>query len=345
MSRLTISLLVLLAGGFAAAQPTGHPVPPSPLWLTYEGAQGPGAGKHIVLIAADQEYRSEQSLPMLARILAKRHGFHCTVLFLVNEKGESDPTLPIRWQKEGKGIVHEIPGLEYLKTADLMILFSRLVTLSEARIAHVINYLESGKPIMGIRTANHGFLESFPYSKNGRSVRLGDDIFGGAFRSHHGNWHQDSTRGLVVAENKEHPVMTGVKDVWGPSDVYQCWGKGKTLDKSCTSLLLGQPLVGRKPGDAANEKKAALPIAWTKTWTGNAKKTARVFHVTMGSARDYQSEGLRRLTLNAVLWCLGMEEAIRPDLSCDYVGPYEPLESGFNYKKLGVKPRKPATYR
>lgn len=345
MLRPCVLLLVVCSAATAVAQPTGHPVPSGPLWLTYEGSDGLGAGKHIVLIAADQEYRSEQALPMLAGILSKRHGFHCTVLFLVNDKKESDPTLPIRWQKEGKGIVHEIPGLEHLKTADLMILFSRLVTLSDAGIAHIIDYFESGRPIIGIRTANHGFLENFPYSKNGRRVRLGDDIFGGAFRSHHGNWHQDSTRGVIVEENKGHPVLMGVDDVWGPSDVYQCWGKGKTLGEDCAPLLLGQPLVGRQPKDAVNKKKAALPIAWTKTWSGTTNRPARVFHVTMGSARDYQSEGLRRLTVNAVFWCLGMEKLIRPDLDCDYVGPYEPLESGFNYKKLGVKPRKPETYR
>ena len=112
MLRPCVLLLVVCSVATAVAQPTGHPVPSGPLWLTYEGSDGLGAGKHIVLIAADQEYRSEQALPMLAGILSKRHGFHCTVLFLVNDKKESDPTLPIRWQKEGKGIVHEIPGLE-----------------------------------------------------------------------------------------------------------------------------------------------------------------------------------------------------------------------------------------
>lgn len=331
-------LAILVTAAAAAAQE--HPVPAGPNWLTYEGGEGPGAGKHVVLIAADQEYRSEQSMPMLARLLSRRHGFHCTVLFLVNEDGLCDPTLPIRWQKEGKGIVHRIPGLEHLKTADLMILFSRLVTLSDEQIGHVIDYLDSGKPIIAIRTANHGFLENFPYRKGNRRVRFGDDVLGGAFRSHHGNWHADSTRGIIVEENAGHPVLTGVKDVWGPSDVYQCWDKGKALGSDCTALLLGQPLVGRKPDDASNTKKAALPVAWTKTWTGNKGKTARVFHLTMGSARDFQNEGLRRLTLNAALWCVGREKTITADLNCDVVGRYEPRPSGFRYHELGVRPRK-----
>ena len=195
---LAIVLFTTINPAAASAQTT-RPDQGESSWLTYPGGEGPGAGKRIVLIAADQEYRSEQSLPMLARLLSRRHGFHCRVLFLVNEKGESDPTLPIRWQKEGKGIVHRIPGLHHLASADLVILLSRLITLSDDQIAHVIDYLESGKPIIAIRTANHGFLENFPYVKDGKKVRFGDDVLGGAFRSHHGNWHADSTRGIVIA--------------------------------------------------------------------------------------------------------------------------------------------------
>lgn len=50
---------------------------PSPMWLTYPGGDGPGQGKKIVLIAAEQEYRSEQSMPMLAKILSQHHGLRC----------------------------------------------------------------------------------------------------------------------------------------------------------------------------------------------------------------------------------------------------------------------------
>ena len=75
--------LLLLVGTPVLA----HPVPESPQWLVYPGGDGPGKGRHVVFIAADQEYRSEQSMPMLARILSRHHGFDCTVLFGVNAKG------------------------------------------------------------------------------------------------------------------------------------------------------------------------------------------------------------------------------------------------------------------
>ena len=62
------------------------------LWLEFKGTDGPGAGKHIVLVSGDEEYRSEEALPMMAKILSTHHGFDCTVLFAIDpETGEIDP--------------------------------------------------------------------------------------------------------------------------------------------------------------------------------------------------------------------------------------------------------------
>lgn len=336
---LRAPLLPLLLAACAAP---AHPVPDDPRWLTYPGGDGPGRGKHVVLVAAEQEYRSEQSMPMLAKILAARHGFHCTVLF-AQKNGLVDPTQKIRW--EDKTVVHDIPGLEHLEHADLLILFSRLITLPDEQIRHVIDYLDSGKPILAIRTANHGFLDNFPYTIGGKPVRFGEDVLGGTFRNHHGNWHADSTRGILVAEQRLHPILRGVDDIWGPSDVYRTYPENGSLPADCTALVLGQPLLGRQHDDPPNPEKIALPVAWTKTWTTSTGKRARVFHVTMGSARDFQSSGLRRLTINAAYWCLGMEAQITADRSVDLVGPYEPLDTGFDYEKLGVVPKPPSAYR
>jgi type 1 glutamine amidotransferase len=320
-----------------------HPVPASPLWLTYHGVTGPGRGKHIVFVSAEQEYRSEQSLPMLAKILSEKHGFDCTVLFALNDKNEVDPTQKIRWQD--KTVTHNVPGLEHLTSADLLILFSRLITLPDEQIQHLVTYIDSGKPIIGIRTANHGFLENFPYLKNGRKVRFGEDVLGGSFRGHHGNWHADSTRGIIIDEMKDHAILMGVKDIWGPSDVYRTYKEGESLPDDCQALVLGQPLLGRSPTDGINPKKEPLPVAWFKHWTCSNGKSARVFHVTMGSAKDYQNPGLRRMTINAAYWCLSMEKQIDAASSVDIIGDYQPLESGFNYEKLKVVPKKPEAYR
>jgi len=339
LAPIACSIALLLLGGCASHR---HPVPESPLWLTYPGGEGPGRGKHIVLIAAEQEYRSEQALPMLAKVLATHHGFDCTVLFAQRD-GLVDPTQKTR--PEDPDVWHEIPGLEHLRRADLVVWSHRFMTLREGPNQEVIDYLESGKPLIGIRTANHGFRGDFPYEIDGKRVRFGEDVLGGTFRGHHGGWHRESTRGVLVDAQRDHPILRGVEDVWGPSDVYRTFPEGGSLPQGCTALVLGQPLTGLDSDDPPNTDKEALPVAWTKTWTGAAGRTARVFHVTMGSARDFESAGLRRLTVNAAYWCLGLEDQIPAASTVDLVGPYEPLQSGFDYQRLGVVPKPPSAYR
>ena len=104
-------------------------------------------GKNIVLIAGDQEYRSEESIPTLAKILETRHGFHCTVLYSINRKtGAIDPST-----------MDNIPGLEALRKADLMIIATRFRDLPDDQMKEIVDYVESGRPIVGMRTATHAF--------------------------------------------------------------------------------------------------------------------------------------------------------------------------------------------
>lgn len=334
---------LLLLCGRASAQTTAE----RPQWLTYPGGEGPGKGKHIVLIAADQEYRSEQSMPMLAKMLSTHHGFDCTVLFGVNARGEVDPTLPVYPEKgkEAEFQEHHIPGLELLESAHLAIFFTRLLTLPKAEQEYIVKYVDSGKPIIALRTANHGFRGPLPYKIAGKQVRWGEDILGGTFLNHHGRWQADSTRGIVAKEQLQHPVLTGVADIWGDSDVYRTYPEGASLPMDCTPLVWGQPLAGRKPDDPPNDNLEPLPVAWVKDWKTSTGKTARVFHSTMGSGVDLKNAGLRRLVVNACYWGLEMESAITANRSVEIVGVYQPLPSGFNYVKLGVKPQPIEHYR
>ena len=121
----TLLLLAALTATLQAAGPG----------IVFEGGKGPGKGKHIVLIAGDHEYRSEEALPQLARILATRHGFKCTVLFAVDPKdGTIDPGKP------------NIPGLEALAKADLLVLFLRWLDLPDDQMKPLTEYIESEKP-------------------------------------------------------------------------------------------------------------------------------------------------------------------------------------------------------
>src|SRR5271167_1524841 len=96
-------------------------------WVVYSGGDGPGKGKHIVLVSGDEEYRSEEALPQLGKILAKHHGFKCTVLFAIDPKdGTINPN------------VSDIPGLEALRTADLLVLFTRFRNLPDEQMKHLV---------------------------------------------------------------------------------------------------------------------------------------------------------------------------------------------------------------
>jgi hypothetical protein len=311
------------------------------LWLTYKGGDGPGNGKHVVLIAAEQEYRAEQAMPMLAKVLSTHHGFDTTILFCVNEEGLVDPTLPSPVKE--KGFANRIPGLEKLADADCVIWLSRFMQLRDEDMQHFHDYFDSGKPLIALRTANHGFWGGKAYELNGKRVGL-RELLGGAFMKHHGGWKREATRGIIVEEQAKHPILTGVTDVFGTSDVYRCH-KEDTVPEDCTALLLGQPLVNLLPDAPPNEKKQPLPIAWTKEWTGNKGLTSKIFHFTMGSAIDFHSAGVRRTTINAVYWGLGMADKIKADSNVDIVGEYKPLKDGFNYKKLGVIPRPVSYYK
>ena len=319
-----------------------HSLPERELWLTYKGGDGPGKGKHVVLIAAEQEYRSEQSMPMLAKVLSEHHGFDCTVLFSVNENGEVDPTLPA--PNKDKTKLHNIPGLEHLADADCLIWISRFMNLPDEQMKTFHDYFDSGKPLIALRTANHGFMGGTKYIVKERSIGL-QEMLGGTFMEHHGGWHRESTRGLIVPANKSHPILIGVNEIWGTSDVYRCHSEKHPFPADCTALVMGQPLINLQPDAPANATKQPLPVAWTKTWTGNNNRPSRIFHFTMGSAEDFANEGVRRVTVNSIYWGLGMESAIESARSVDIVGEYEPLASGFNYDKLGVKPRKPEFYK
>src|SRR5438309_1575560 len=124
-------------------------------WVVYEGKEGPGVGKQIVFLSGDEEYRSEEGLPMLAKILAIRHGFKCTVCFSVNPTdGTIDPNTK-----------NNMPGIEALATADMVVMLLRFRELPDDKMKYFVDYLNAGKPIMGLRTSTH----AWNYQKNKQS--------------------------------------------------------------------------------------------------------------------------------------------------------------------------------
>ena len=298
-------------------------------WVEYNGK-----GKHIVLLAGDEEYRSEEALPMLGKILSLRHGFKCTVLFPINPtNGTIDPNVQTN-----------IPGFEKVKEADLVVLFFRFRELPDAQMKHFVDHVNAGKPVIAIRTATHAFA----YSRNKNSAYskydwrskdwpggFGQQVLGDTWVSHHGDHGKESARGVINEEQRRHPVLRGVEDIWGPTDVYGIIH----LPPEAKVLVFGQVLEGMKPTDkpvAGKKNDPMMPMIWTRDYKTESGKICRTLTSTIGAATDLESEGLRRLFVNACYWLTDQDVPKKADVA--YVGEYKPTFFGFNKGRKGVKP-------
>lgn len=310
-------------------------------WISFEGSEGPGKGKHIVLVSGDEEYRSEEALPQLAKILSKHHGFKTTVVFAIDpDTGEINPN---------KG--DNIPGLEALKTADLMIIATRFRHLPDEQMKYIADYVESGKPVIGLRTATHAFNGGGTYARysNGSNIAgwqggFGKQVLGEQWVNHHGHHGKEGTRGIIVSGQEGNPIVRGIEkgSIFGPTDVYTV--VIDDLAKSSTPLILGEvteTLESTSKGVAGKKNEPMMPIAWTKTYKSPSGKEARVFCTTMGAATDLLADGVRRMIVNSVYWTLGMEDKIPEKSNVAIVGEFKPTNFGFNGY---VKGKKPADY-
>jgi hypothetical protein len=325
-------------------------------WLQWKG--NPEKAK-IVLISGDEEYRSEETLVQLAKILNVNHGFNCTVLFSQN------PNYP--------GIVNpnyqnNIPGLVALADADLMIILTRFRALPDMQMRYIDDYLKSGKPVLGMRTATHAFKfdrgpikSSFAHYGNYYKENnvwqggFGKLILGEKWVAHHGAHGQQSTLGIIPKISRDHPVLKSILpgSIWGATDVYAI---RLPMVDDAVPLLLGQvterngpydkldPFFGMRPSDGklgaiVNRKNERgdtvsidlnapmMPIAWIKNYQIPKGKQGRVFATTMGASTDLVAEGTRRMLVNAAYWCLGLK--VPEKSKVDLIGNYQPSQYGF----------------
>ena len=304
------------------------------LWVTYEGKDGPGKGRHIVFLSGDEEYRGEEGLPQLAKILSQRHGFKCTVLFSIDPKtGEIDPNTK-----------NNEPGMEALDSADLCVMLLRFRAWPDEQMKHFADYVAAGKPVIGLRTSTHAFsgINGTYKAFNG----FGKNVLGEGWVSHWGRHKSEATRGIIEASAAKDPLLTGVKDLFGNTDVYEAYPPA-----DAKILVRGQVLKGMKPEDepADYQKKRStgekaeqgvndpmMPVVWTREVKNEAGKVNRTLCTTLGSSTDLMNEGLRRLLVNAAYSFTGLPVPAAADVAL--VGAFEPLFYGFGGFKKGVKP-------
>ncbi|MDP6111526.1 MAG: ThuA domain-containing protein [Planctomycetota bacterium] len=239
---------------------------------------------HAVLVVGTLHYSPELTMPVFAKEL-ERFGFRTTVVM-----GKGNP------EKKTENV---LPGIEALTDADVAIFFMRFLKLPDSEWQHIENYLKAGKPVIGLRTANH----SFKYAKDHPRFDWNDDFgrraLGTPYIVHQGG----TTEIKVVPKYKSHPILSNItKTEWvSPGTLYLT-----RLEAGCVPLVTGTGkgkarLIEKKFGPInVNEFEADIVAwAWENEWGG------KVFGTSFGHPGDFAEEAFTRMLMNSVCWAAG----------------------------------------
>ena len=281
---------------------------------------------HVVFVMGDEEYRSEESMPMLARILHRELGARISLCYSLDTAGYIDPNRP-----------DHIQGLAALDSADLMVLFTRFRQLPPSELKHIEEYAESGRPMVGFRTSTHAFRypdgSAYTYMNDAWPAK----VFGQQWITHHGHFDDGNAPLTQVSfpGSPEHPILKGISPFKAYSWLYHVEGGGWNLSGDSKPLLMGRALRSKHQEEGRlDQYPLENPVAWTKTYTGQSGKASRVFFTTLGHPYDWKDANMRRLALNGIYWSLGLD--VPDSLDVRFAALYEPNNSGFGQK---FKPR------
>lgn len=287
----------------------------SPRSLVLEPAREP-KNKHVVLLSGDEEYRSEEALPMLAKILSQHHGFKCTVLFALDSDGTINPNNS-----------RSLADAEALDSADVIIMALRRRDYPDDQMKHFVDAYRRGVPIIALRTSTHAFQPSGGAYEDFKE--FGKNVLGENWVDHWGHHNREATRAVLEPGAEDEPLLRGVRHIFGPTDVYEVYPPADVK-----ILLRGQVLRGMNPNDppATRAKKRhsdgleqpvnepMMPLAWSRVHRNDAGRENKILCTTMGASVDLESEDLRRLIVNGVYWACDLP--IPAHANVDYVDPF-----------------------
>lgn len=265
--RLVPAVACMLTAALCVATAQAQPAAP----------KASSSSPHVVFVTGDDEYRSEITMPMLARILEQTYGIRTSVAY----------ARPIPQTKDN------IEGLEALESADLLVMFTRFRALPDEQLNRILQFVESGKPLIGLRTTTHAFLYPKDHPRQPLNDGFGRDVFGQKWITHHG--HLSKTDVSVEAGQASHPILRGVTPFQARSWLYHV----TPLHEVEQVLLQGTSVNSSKTGAQLEQYPLTQPVAWTRRYKG-----APVFFTTLGHPHDFASESMRRLVVNAILWAL-----------------------------------------
>ena len=218
--------------------------------MAARGAAGPPL--RVCLVSGSEEYKSDVSLAAFQKHLEQRYNAQCT---FITARNNSD-----------------LPGLDALENCDVALFFTRRLTTGGDPLERVKKYCTSGRPIVAVRTACHGFQNWLEFDKL---------VLGGSYTGHFGAG--TTAKMAIEPGGKNHPVLDGVVPIRSRSSLYKCGPAAP----DCTVLLTGSTPLS----------SGSQPVAWTRVSNGG-----RVFFTSLGAPEDFENATFQRMIANALFW-------------------------------------------
>jgi type 1 glutamine amidotransferase len=238
---------------------------------------------HVVFISGENEYKSERTLPLVVGDVERELGLRCTHV--------RDRVIEDVWKPKVGDRLNDMAGIETLQQADAVVFYMRFRTLPEAQLAVLQTYLDSGRPVIGLRTSTHAFNYAAGDALHDWN-QFGARVLGAPWIHHYG--HESSTDVAVNPEAKNHPILAGVDSSFHVrSWLYQV--QPEYPPKSATPLLTGTSV-----GPSDRPARQQNPVAWTQV----LPKGNRVFTTTMGHPEDFEVPAFRKLLVNGIKWAV-----------------------------------------
>ena len=224
---------------------------------------------HIVFLIAEKEYQTEKTLPDFC----EQYVHHGRASFVY-----ADPNEP-----------NKLIGSEAVDTADLLFISVRRRTLPPQQLNRIRQYVQTGKPVIGIRTASHAFCLRNKEPEDGFAAwpEFDKTVFGGNYINHYKN-------SLIATIQRANPnstsagfLLSGIKEL--PVNAGGSLYCVSPLEEKADILLEG-----------VVEGHAPEPVAWTFLRTDGGKS----FYTSLGHVDDFRGPVLPRLLSNAIGWCL-----------------------------------------
>lgn len=228
-------------------------------WVMSSPAESGDPPLKVCFVSGSFEYHSDQSLIPFKRHLEAR--YHAEVTFL-SANGN--------WQ--------DLPGLEALEDCDVALFFTRRLEIDGEQLERIKRYVRSDKPLVGVRTANHGFQKFLEFDK---------EVFGGNYHGHHGAGI--TQRISPVPERSDHPILSGVDTLFSKESLYQV----SPIAEDCEVLMRGE-----------THSAVSEPVVWTRVRNGG-----RVVYISIGGVSDFENDTFKRLLANSLFWAAGREVA------------------------------------